>query len=51
MRLRNPISAPVHSALHTVFEEWKKVTPRPGMLVLDGDTITWNGEPLYWEGI
>lgn len=32
-------------------ESWKKVTPRPGMLVLDGDTITWDGESLYWEGI
>lgn len=33
------------------FEEWKKVTPRPGLLVFDGETITWNGEALYWEGM
>jgi hypothetical protein len=32
-------------------EEWSKVTPRPGLLVFDGETITWNGEALYWEGM
>lgn len=33
------------------FEEWKKVTPRPGMLLFDGDALTWNGDTIFWEGI
>lgn len=32
-------------------ETWKTVTPRTGMLVLDGETVTWNCEPMYWEGV
>ena len=32
-------------------EEWSKVTPRPGMLLFDGDALTWNGDTIFWEGI